>query len=193
MTRAAFLARLRDGLRGLPQQTVDDIVLDYDTHFTDGGADGRSEEEVSRALGDPGRLARELRAEIQLKRWETERSPSGAAAAVFAVLGLGAIDILILLPILLTVVSILFGFFVTAIIGFFGGAVFFATGPFTDPPGGPIAALLFGIGVMAGSAGTLALLTLISVGIVNLLVWYGRLHFKLLKPAMEPQTAGASS
>lgn len=190
MTRAAFLARLREGLRGLPQRAADDIILDYDTHFTDGAADGRSEEEVARALGDPGRLARELRAEIQLKRWEEERSPSGAAAAVFAVLGLGAIDILILLPILITVVSILFGFFVAAIIGFFGGAVAFATVPFTDPPGGPLAAVLFGIGTMAGSAGCLALLTLISVGIVNFLVWYGRLHFKLLNPALEPQTVG---
>ncbi|MEK7281428.1 MAG: hypothetical protein AAB037_03645 [Chloroflexota bacterium] len=25
------------------------------------------------------------------------------------------------------------------------------------------------------------------VGLVNLLVWYGRLHYRLLKPAIEPQ------
>ena len=39
------------------------------------------------ALGDPARLARELRTEAGLKRWETERNPSAAASAVFAVLG----------------------------------------------------------------------------------------------------------
>ena len=109
MTRQAFIARLRDGLRGLPPQTIADIVADYETHFADGEAAGRSEEEVARALGDPGRLARELRAEIGLKRWEEERSPSGAASAIFAVLGLGALDLLILLPLLMGVGGTLFG------------------------------------------------------------------------------------
>ena len=30
MTRAAFLSRLREGLRGLPPQTINEIVVDYD-------------------------------------------------------------------------------------------------------------------------------------------------------------------
>ena len=25
------------------------------------------------------------------------------------------------------------------------------------------------------------------IGLVNLLVWYGRLHYRLLKPAIDPQ------
>jgi len=44
--------------------------------------------------------AAELRAEADLKRWEEQRNPSAAASAIFAVLGLGALDVLILLPIL---------------------------------------------------------------------------------------------
>jgi uncharacterized membrane protein len=191
MTRAAFLARLREGLRGLPPQTINEAIVDYDMHFTDGVSDGRSEEDIARGLGDPGRLARELRAEIGLKRWEEQKTPSGAASAIFAVLGLGAIDILILLPILLAVLSALFGFFVAAIAVFFAGGFVFAGGPFLNPPGGPLAAILGGIGLMAGGASWLAILTLISVGLVNLLVWYGRLHYRLLKPAIEPQAQGA--
>ena len=109
MTRQAFLARLRDGLRGVPPRALNDIVSDYEAHFAEGQADGRTEAEVASALGDPARLARELRAEIGLRRWEEERNPSGAAAAIFAVLGLGAIDVLILLPILIGVISVLFG------------------------------------------------------------------------------------
>ena len=58
---------------------------------------------MAAALGDPSRLARELRAEAGLKAWQETRSPSTAATAVFAVLGLGAIDILFLLPILMGV------------------------------------------------------------------------------------------
>jgi uncharacterized membrane protein len=186
VTRTAFIARLRDGLRGVPPQAANDIVADYEAHFDDAAADGRDEAEVARALGDPGRLARELRAEIQFKNYEAQPSATGAAAAIFAVLGLGALDILILLPILLVVLSILFGFFVAAIALFFAGGIAFAAGPFSDAPG---AAILAGIGIMSGSAAALAILTLISIGIVNALVWYGRLHFKILKPAMEPAPA----
>ena len=55
MTRQAFMARLREGLRGLPPSVQADIVADYETHFTEGAAAGRSEEEVAAAPGDPGR------------------------------------------------------------------------------------------------------------------------------------------
>jgi uncharacterized membrane protein len=185
MTRQAFLARLREGLRGLPPQAVADIISDYETHFADGEAAGRTEAEVAAALGSPERLARELRAETTVNRWREERSPSSAAAAVFAVLGLGAIDILFLLPILIGVVSALIGIGVAVIAAFFAGAFAFAAGPFLDPPGGPAVALLGGIGIMAGSASAGAVLTIVSIGLMNALVWYGRLHYRLLKPALE--------
>jgi len=186
MTRQAFMARLRDGLRGLPPQTVADIMADYETHFADGMAAGRSEAEVAAALGNPDRLAREIRAESSLNRWRDERSPSSAASAVFAVLGLGAIDILFLLPILMGVAATLFGLFVAVVVMFFVGAFALAAGPFTDPPGGPVTAVLAGIGIMAGSASVGAVLTIVSIGLMNALVWYGRLHYRLLKPALEP-------
>jgi uncharacterized membrane protein len=190
MTRQAFIARLRDGLRGLPPQAVTEIVADYEAHFNDGEAAGRTESEVAAALGDPDRLAREIRAESSLNRWRDERTPSSAAAAVFAVIGLGAIDILILLPILMGVASALIALTVAAIVAFFAGAVVFAAGPFFDPPGGPVTAILTGLGVMAGAASGGAILTIISIGLINALVWYGRLHYRLLKPALEPQTLG---
>jgi hypothetical protein len=39
---------------------------------------------------------------------------------------------------------------------------------------------------MAGGASLGALMALASIGLVNALVWYGRLHYRLLKPAIEP-------
>jgi uncharacterized membrane protein len=187
MTRADFMTRLRRGLAGLPPATIDDIATDYDTHFADAIAAGRSEQEVAGALGAPGRLARELRAEAGLKKWEEQKNPSAAAAAVFAVLGLGAIDIIVLLPILMGVVAAIFGFFVACIAGLFAGAIVFAAGPFAEPPGGPATAILLGIGIMAISTCIGAIVTMVSVGLVNALVWYGRLHYRLLKPALDAQ------
>ncbi|HEX4096948.1 MAG TPA: DUF1700 domain-containing protein [Caulobacteraceae bacterium] len=190
MTRQAFMARLMEGLRGLPPAAVADIVADYNVHFNEGAAAGRSEAEVAAALGDPGRLARELRAEAGLRRWETERSASAGASAVFAVLGLGALDILILLPVLMGVGSAIFGLGVAAVAVFFAGGVVFAAGPFMGLPGGTTAAILAGIGLMAGAASGAAVLAIVTTGLVNALVWYGRLHYRLLKPALEPQVSG---
>lgn len=190
MTREAFIAQLRAGLVGLPPQAVADIVADYEAHFADGEAAGRSQAEVAGALGDPGRLARELRAEVGLKRWEQERSPSGAVAAVFAVLGLGALDLLILLPILMGVGGALFGFAMAAIGVFVAGAGVFVVGPFTDFVGGAAPALLLGLGLMSGGTALGALVTLITIVLVNVLVWYGRLHYRLLQPALPPRAQG---
>jgi len=187
MTRQDFIARLRLGLVGLPEQVQSDIVADYETHFTEAAAAGRSEADVAAALGDPDRLARELRAEAGVRRWQAQRNPEAAAAAVFAVLGLGAIDILVLLPILISVVSIIFATGIVALVGFVGGAVWFAAGPFAHAPGGIAAALLTGLGLMAGGVSLTAVVTLVSTGLVNALIWYGRLHYQLLKPAIDPQ------
>ena len=185
MTRQAFMARLQEGLRGLPPSTIADIVADYETHFTEGAAAGRSEADVAAALGDPGRLARELRAEQGLKRWEEERSASAGAGAVFAVLGLGALDILVLLPILMGVGGTIFGLGIAVVALFIAGGVVFAAGPFAGFPGGTAAAVLAGLGLMSGAASLGALLALVAIGLVNALVWYGRLHYRLLKPALE--------
>jgi uncharacterized membrane protein len=192
MTRQAFMARLLEGLRGLPPAAIADIMADYNNHFNEGAAAGRSEADVAAGLGDPGRLARELRAEAGLRRWEEERSASSGASAVFAVLGLGAIDILILLPILMGVASVIFGLAVAVLAVFFAGGVLFAAGPFAvdHMPGGAAAAILAGIGLMTGAASGGAVLSIVTIGLVNVLVWYGRLHYRLLRPALEPQVSG---
>ena len=188
MTRAEFMGRLRRGLVGMPTVAAAEIASDYEMHFEDGAAAGRTEAEVAAALGDPDRLARELRAEAGARRWDQEKNPSAAAAAVFAVLGLGAIDILILLPIAMGVVGALFGFFMAAIGVFIGGGAVMVAGPFAGFPGGPLAAILAGLGMMAGATAIGALTAVVTILLVNATVWYARLHYRLLKPALGEQT-----
>ena len=64
MNRAHFMAQLRDGLAGLHHTDIGDIVSDYERHFADGAADGRTEDEISAALGEPDRLARSDRKSV---------------------------------------------------------------------------------------------------------------------------------
>ncbi|MBV8391878.1 MAG: DUF1700 domain-containing protein [Alphaproteobacteria bacterium] len=100
MTRLEFLDVLRRRLAGLPPEEIDELVGDYAAHFADGLAAGRSEALIAEALGDPVRLARELRAEAGLRRWETARTPSNFFSALFGFLALIAVDFIFLLPLL---------------------------------------------------------------------------------------------
>src|SRR5215475_13481551 len=100
MTKAQFLDTLRRRLAGLPQAEIDELVGDYATHFAEGMAAGRSEAEIAAALGDPMRLARELRAEAGFRRWEEARTPGNFFAVLFAFLALIAVDFMFLLPLL---------------------------------------------------------------------------------------------
>jgi uncharacterized membrane protein len=186
MNRSEFLNKLRGGLTGLPFETVNEIVGDYESHFTDGKDAGRSEAEVASALGDPTRLAKELRAEAGLKRWEEERNPSAAAGAVLAVLGLATIDVVFLLPILLAVGGILLGLFVGAVAIFIAG-VAMLTGSISGRPVTPDAMTtsLASLGLMSLGIAIGALIIPAVVGLLNLLGRYGRLHYRLLQPALE--------
>ena len=83
------------------------------------------------------------------------------------------------------------GFAIAALVCFAAGAVIFAAGPFIAV-GAPIGALMLaGLGLMAGASSIGAVTTLVTIAFVNGLVWYGRLHMRLLKPALEP--TGVSS
>jgi len=190
MTRAEFLTRLRRGLNGLPTEAIDEIVADHEAHFVEAAAKGRNDPEIAAALGNPERLAREVRAEAGLARWEAEKTPANAVAAMVALIGLASIDILFLLPLLVGVASGLAAVFVAAIAVFIAGGVVFVAGPFAAPPGGPLVAILLGVGVMALGVVMAAVTAVLTIWLVNALVWFGRLHYRLLKPALQQSNSG---
>jgi len=184
MNRTSFLARLRDGLFGLPAQEIDDIVADYASHFAEGQAAGRSEDEVAAALGNPARLAKELRAEAGLRRWEERRNPGNLAGAVIALLGLATVDLIFLLPLLFVVVLLIFIFgvvlFAVTIAGV--GVVISILGNLSSIQS-VLARGFAGVGLVAGGIGGGALLLLIVDALVRLLGSYARLHYQLLNPS----------
>ena len=187
MTRAEFMGRLKQGLVGLPMATAAEIAADYEAHFEDGAAAGRSEAEIAAALGDPGRLARELRAEAGARRWGQEQTASSAAGAIFAILGLGAIDILILLPIVLPVFGTMLAMLLTGVGVFIAGGFVLAVGPFVGAPGGVFGAVLLGVGLMGLGLFMGGLFALLTKWLIDATIWYARLHYRVLKPALEPQ------
>jgi len=185
MNRADFLRRLRDGLAGLPAQEADDIVADYTAYFEEARASGRSEEEVAEALGDPRRLARELRAETGLRRWEDHRSLRNSTTALLALGGLAAVDILLLLPLLFAIgLILLVAGLVMFVLGIIGIGLVLSL--FKLASVASIATLvlraLAGIGLITASVGIGAVLVLGLNAAVRKLGAYARLHYRLLTP-----------
>ena len=182
MTKDQFLASLRAHLTGVPAAAADDIMADYASHFDEGVATGRSEQDIAAAMGDPVRQARELRAQAGLRRWEEERSPSAAAGAVLAILSIGAIDLLILLPLLMVVCSLIFAFACVSAALAVAGVICLLVSPFAIVGGGLFQTLLTGMGLTSSGVSIGALMTLASIGLINFLISYGRFHLRLIKP-----------
>ncbi len=59
MKKKEFLDLLRFYLRNLPENVIDDIIADYNEHFECAIELGRTEEEISKELGSPEKLAEE--------------------------------------------------------------------------------------------------------------------------------------
>jgi uncharacterized membrane protein len=187
MTRSDFLDRLRRGLSGMAVQEIDEIVADYASHFDEAIAAGRSEAEAAQALGDPERLARELKVEAGLRRWERQRTPAALAAAIAALGGMLALDVFILLPLLCVLAVgafvigvVLFALTIAGLALLFSGLVHsFAFAHVVSA----LARMLAGIGLLGASVGVTALLWLLLEGLVKLMARYARLHYRVVKPA----------
>jgi uncharacterized membrane protein len=192
MTRNEFLTRLRQGLVGLDPDYIRDVMNDYTAHFEEGRDSGRSEEEIAAALGDPGRLARELRAEAGFKRWEERKTPGNLAGAVLGLMGLATIDVMFLFPFLCAMFGIFIGFsvavLVLVVVGFalMIGALLPGLARFGLTGGAEVLAVgLAGVGLVALGVGLGALFSLLVNLVVKGLVHYARLHFRLINTVTQ--------
>jgi uncharacterized membrane protein len=185
MTKDAFLRNLKQGLSGLPAEEVDEILADYSAHFAESGAHGRSEAEVAAALGDPARIARELRADMKLRRLETHWSFSNLMAATMALVGLAIVDLVLFLPLLIVAVVLATAFAIVLVALGAAGLKIFFTALFFDPGGALtdlLARLFIGFGLVCSFiGGGASLLMAISAG-VRVFGHYARLHFHVVQP-----------
>lgn len=180
-----FLKRLKKGLAGLPPAEVEEIVADYAAHFAGAEAEGRSEAEVADALGDPARIARELRAEIGLQRFERQWSLSNLATAAMALAGLAIVDLVFFLPLIIVAIAVAFALAVSLVaIGAAGLKIAF-TALFFDQGGSisdGLGRVFIGAGLVFGCLGGGALWLMgVSAGI-RALGRYARLHSRVARP-----------
>jgi uncharacterized membrane protein len=115
MNKKEFLDNLSKYLRGIPGEDEQDIISDFEEHFEMGKNEGRTEEDLSKSLGDPKALANQLKANIMVVKAEKETTAVNITRAVFASLGLGFFNLIFVLGPFIGVLGILAGLFATAV------------------------------------------------------------------------------
>ena len=180
MNKADFLGTLRRRLEGMGKAEIDDVIADYETHFTDGAAAGRSEDEIADALGDPIRLARELRAEAGVRRWETHRTPGNFISALFGLLALIAIDFIFLMPVFWTLFGLTIASFVLVFVMCIGGIVRMFSIFRLD-----VVSTLGGLSLLGFGIGFGAAMIMLGEFIIKVLIRFARLHFTLINRASQ--------
>ncbi|MGB9978757.1 HAAS signaling domain-containing protein [Methanobacterium sp.] len=94
MNKEEYLKKLARLVKKLPEEDREDLMLDYEEHFRIGVENGRTEEEISEALGDPENVAKQIKADYMVKKAEDKPSPGSIIEAVVAVAGLGLFNLM---------------------------------------------------------------------------------------------------
>ena len=114
MKQDVFIEALRRELSSLPKPAVDEILADYREYIGDALAAGRREEDVIAALGDPVKLARELKAQANYRQWQDRRSFGNLIRVIMSISALGLLNVLLLIPFMLYLAVLTVGYVVSA-------------------------------------------------------------------------------
>lgn len=170
--RAQFLKELAHLLQRLPEDERQDILFDYEGHVEAAVSEGRSEEEAVASLGSPRQIARELMADYYVERAKSTRSSGNIIRAIFASIGLGFFNLVIILGPTVAVLVVLLSLLATAVCLAVVPVIVFL-------------AMLFQHATYHGVTPGEALLTLVTVEGVGLLLLAGTLALgKLLRMAV---------
>ena len=112
MNKNKYLEELSRLLRKLPKEDRNDIISDYEEHFAIGLEKGRTEEEISKALGNPKNVAKQIKADHIIKKAEDKPSVGGMIEAILAAMGLGLFNLIFVAVPVLIVAAIILTLFV---------------------------------------------------------------------------------
>ncbi|HLR75218.1 MAG TPA: DUF1700 domain-containing protein [Virgibacillus sp.] len=116
MNRKEFLMTLEKSLNNISKEERQDILHDFEEHFALGIEDGKSEEEIVKALGSPHRISKELLASYHIEKVETTASAGNMFRAVWAVIGLGFFNLVIVLGPFLALAGVILGGWIISIV-----------------------------------------------------------------------------
>jgi uncharacterized membrane protein len=181
MNKKAFLQQLRKGLKGIPKDDLEDILYDYEEHIDSALETGRSEEEITKDLGSPKKIAKQYKVEFYFNQAEKKGTTGSAFKAILAGLGLSIFGIMFVLPLILSLYAVLISIFLSFVAVAVAGLVAAVAGFFFFPFPPALACLFVGIGItclgVLLTMGTAWLIKILSLGMVS----YGKANVGIVK------------
>ncbi|SET02882.1 Uncharacterized membrane protein [Oceanobacillus limi] len=107
-------------LEKFPQEERSEILRDFEEHFTLGLEEGKTEEQIAKSLGSPNHIAKEMYTTYRIEQVEGKATAGNILRAVWAVIGLGFFNVVIVLGPFIGLVSIVLA-------GWVVGVTFIAT------------------------------------------------------------------
>lgn len=123
MTKIEFLESLRDQLKNIPKEQIDEILQDYRDHINIGIEKGRNEEELIKSLGDPREIAKQMNANYSIKNAEEKTSARNIFRALYATAGLGFFNLIFVLPLFIIILVLLVVLFAVPLSLIFAGII----------------------------------------------------------------------
>lgn len=177
-----FIRVLSQGLQGMTQSEINDILYDYEEHFEVGLSRGKTQKEIINELGNPNNIAKSYKASSKVKEADSNPSTKNLFKALLTAIGLGFFNLIFVLGPFLLLGGLLLGLYGISI-GFIIGGVssFFGTVAMPFFPNSinisvsPVISLSIGVGLTA--LGLLALIAsfyltkLFYNGIIKYLGW----------------------
>lgn len=121
MTEKLFINILKKNLKGLAVDDRNEILADYKEHFRLGKENGKSEDDICTALGDPGQIGKNSRAELLMDIADKEGAAGNVFKAVIASFSLGFFNIVFVLGPYVGLVGVMIGLWATAVSVFLSG------------------------------------------------------------------------
>lgn len=113
MNQVTYLSQLKRALAGMPAADLADMLADCERHFIDGVAAGRDEAAIATGLGDPRRMAAELRAAAGVAAYEKKSSFGNLLRLIPVLGGLASFNLLMLVPALVLPLLLLSSYMVS--------------------------------------------------------------------------------
>ena len=126
LNKKEFKSVMKKELSGLPKDEREDILLEYEVHFSEESKKGKSEEVICKELGSPKELAKMYKVNVLIQEAEDNVSTNNILRAVLASIGLGLFNLILVLGPFLGLLGLLVGIFAASLGLVFVGLVLFA-------------------------------------------------------------------
>ncbi len=180
MNKEQFLTQLKKQLSGIPKKEVDDMLYDYEEHFTSAAAKGKSEEEIVNSLGSVKSIAATIKADYYIDNADGSFKPKDIISAVFAAAALGFFNIVFVLGPFTGIASIIFALWAVSFSFLFSGFI----GAFLYTIAAVFSSAVFPLLAFQGLSFITIFFGLLTLGMTGLFMGIGcfyltRLFFKL--------------